>query len=123
MLKRIYDDIGKTQVTRAKLEHVPQWLLDKADQKEHDENWAGAYEVVEEKYVPKKANVITSHTVYKVKVDEDKNMKMKSRICPHGNRDREKVNIRKGSSTAQFNVIRLLLTCFNTAIEKRIRRL
>lgn len=45
---------------------------------------------------------------------------MKARIVPHGNRDDEKDNIRKDSSTAQLFVIRLLLSlvtflCFRLA--------
>lgn len=37
-------------------------------------------------------------------------MRLKSRICTHGNRDRMKDDIRKDSSTAQFNVIRMTLS-------------
>lgn len=34
---------------------------------------------------------------------------MKGRICPHGNRDKKKDKIRKDSTNAQFDVIRILL--------------
>lgn len=44
-----------------------------------------------------------------MKVDEDDNKKIKARICPHGNRDIEKHDIRNDSTNAQFDMIRLLL--------------
>lgn len=34
-------------------------------------------------------------------------MCLKARICPHGNRDKEKNDIRKDSSTNQFDVTRM----------------
>lgn len=37
--------------------------------------------------VPNNANIINSHTIYKVKINEDKPMKLKARIAPHGNED------------------------------------
>lgn len=37
-------------------------------------------------------------------------MRLKARLCPHGNRDKMKHQIRKDSATAQFDVIRLLLS-------------
>lgn len=37
-------------------------------------------------------------------------MKLKARICLHGNRDLQKYYVRKDSSTAHFDVIRLALS-------------
>lgn len=76
----------------------------------HEGSWEGAYVPVREADLPQSANIISSHVVYKVKTEEDKSMRLKARICPHGNRDIEKEDIRKDSATAQFDVIRLMLT-------------
>lgn len=45
--------------------------------------------------------------------------KLKGRLVPHGNRDNERGDIRKDSSTAQFDVIRLLL-CLTTFLGLRL---
>lgn len=49
------------------------------------------------------------HIVYKVKTEEDGTERLRTRICPHGNQDRGKDNVRKDCSTAQCDVIRLML--------------
>lgn len=67
------------------------------------------YEITHEQQVPKNANVISSHVAYKIKIDEDESLKLKDRICPHGNRDKEKDVIRKDSASVQFPIIRLML--------------
>lgn len=109
-LQHIFDKIGNTQVNLQQLEFAPPWILDEAFEEEHDGNWKNAYTTTPEKEVPQDANVITSHVVYKIKTAETGEMKLKARIVPHGNRDKDKEDIRKDSSTAQFNCIRLLLS-------------
>ena len=110
VMSTIYETIGSKQVTARHLDFAPSWVLDEAFRKEHDSSWKGAYKEIPKCQVPRSANVITSHTVYKVKTQEDGSKDMKARIVPHGNRDNEKDNIRKDSSTAQLFVIRLLLS-------------
>ena len=109
-LQQIREVIGNSQVSRGALAFSPPWILQKAYVDEHDTNWANAYEMYQYKDVPTHANIIKSHVVYKVKTDENGKHKMKARIVPHGNRDAEKDHIRKDSATAQFGVIRLLLS-------------
>ena len=59
-----------------------------------------AYQLEQEKYfkhvkpVPRKkalpnANRISSHVVYRIKVEDDQSLKLKARIAPHGNEDSE----------------------------------
>lgn len=109
VMKKISNTIGKNQVNHGRLEFAPSWVVREAFDKEHGSNWANAYEQVDEAEVPTKANVIPSHVVYKVKTSEDGSQVLKARIVPNGNRDSEKDDVRKDSSTAQFDVIRLLL--------------
>lgn len=108
-LETIYEDIKHTQVTRDKLQYAPSWLLDEALRKEYEEKWRDNVAIVEDTEVSRSSNIISSHVVYKLKIDDDDRKKMKARICPHGNRDAEKDDIRSDSTNAQFDMIRLLL--------------
>lgn len=109
VLKEVHAAIGNSQVTLNKLESAPSWITDKSLKEEHAANWEDAYFEVKESTIPEDANVINSHVIYKLKMGETGTMRMKARICPHGNRDDQKDQIRKDSATAQFDVIRLLL--------------
>lgn len=110
ILDEIHDVIGSQQVSGGKIAFAPPWIVEQTFAKEHESNWSDAYETVVEKDVPREANIITSHVVYKVKTDEQGERELKARIVPHGNRDLEKDSIRKDSATAQLCVIRLLLS-------------
>ena len=109
VLQEINHQLG-SQVTRRKLQFAPPWIIDKAFMKEYESNCADAYSGVQKSDIPADANIIASHVVYKVKVDEEGEMKLKARIVPHENRDSEKDDVRKDSATAQLGIIRLLLS-------------
>lgn len=109
-LDTIQETIGSKQVSRSQLGFAPPWLLDESLKSEHDSNWKNAYVEVQDKTVPRDANVISSHVIYKVKTEEDGARRLKARIVPHGNHDSEKEEIRKDSSNAQLFVVRLLLS-------------
>ena len=61
--------------------------------------------------IPRGANIISSHHLFQVKTggEEDK-LRLKCRMVPHGDRDRDKESVRKASAIAQFPVIRLVLS-------------
>jgi len=59
--------------------------------------------------VPGNANVITSHAIYKIKTNDVRTLKMKALIAPHGNRDRERGELKSDSTTCP-PVIRILLS-------------
>jgi Reverse transcriptase (RNA-dependent DNA polymerase) len=71
-------------------------------------NYLKACEPVHLKDIPARSNIISSHHFLRVKL-ESGTYRLKCRMVPHGNRDREKDGIRKDSATAQFCIIRLLL--------------
>jgi hypothetical protein len=52
--------------------------------------------------LPPRSNVISSHHCFSIKKTLDGNIELKSRMVPHGNRDREKSGLRTDSTTAQF---------------------
>lgn len=68
-LRLISDVIGSKQVTASKLDFVPPWILQEALRSEHESNWKDAYTEVSDESVPRSANVISSHVIYKVKTD------------------------------------------------------
>lgn len=65
-------------------------LLDKAMQEEADQNWADAVVAVNYNDVDNKANIIDSHVVCKIKVEEG-SKRMKACLRPHGNRHKFKI--------------------------------
>eukprot|EP00171_Calliarthron_tuberculosum_P007062 IDg7062t1 len=106
-LSKIYEVIGPQTVTQRDMEFAAPWIVEES-YKEEESNWNDVYVVVNERDIPMKSNVITSHVTYKIKVQEDNTLKLKSRICAHGNRDNDKDKVRKDSAAAQFPIIRLL---------------
>lgn len=109
LMKEMRDVIGNSQVTRKKLEFSPEWVIQKVLQAENDNNWKKENKETPEGQVESNSNEKISHVIYKIKVNEDGTLKLKARICPRGNRDELKDEVRKDSATAQFNVIRLIL--------------
>ena len=111
VLRGIKDVIGFEPVTEAKIRFAPRWIVEKAIMSEL-ENYTEkeAYEEVHVKSLPKDANLISSHCFFQIKYDGDEDiLKLKCRLVPHGNRDKDKDEVRKDSNTAQFPVIRALL--------------
>lgn len=108
-LNRLCKVIGKTSVLGRNLESAPHWLFNKAVICEIEDAWKDAFVEIDECLVPANANVISSNIIYKIKIDEKCLKKLKTRLCPHGNRDREKDQIRSDLSNVQFDIIRLIL--------------
>lgn len=110
LLKQFQDVIGKRQVTARGLQITLQWIFDKTVQREHEHNWVHAYGEVTEESVPIDENIISSHTSYSVKEDEDRFRKLKAKLVTHGNHDGMKHVFRKECSNADMIIIRLLLS-------------
>ena len=60
--------------------------------------------------VPKNSSTITSHVIYKVKENDDGSFKMKARIAPHGNKDKEKLMLKTDSSQCPPTGMGILLS-------------
>ena len=58
--------------------------------------------------IPRNANVITSHVIYEVKVNDDGPLKMKARIAPGGNKDKDRNILKTDSAECPPNGIRIL---------------
>jgi Reverse transcriptase (RNA-dependent DNA polymerase) len=109
LLKQIQAAIGDYEVSITQLKCAPTWLLDKAVTTEK-ENYLKACRPIKLLDLPPRSNVISSHHFFSIKKTSDGNLKLKCRMVPHGNRDREKAGLRTDSATAQFAAIRLLLS-------------
>lgn len=112
ILHELRENLGGAPFTERQLQCAPQRLVQKAIGKEKV-NYAEneAYAEVNIKQLPKNANLISSHHFFQIKNDFESNkLKLNCRLVPHGNRDNEKDEVRKDSSTAQFPVIRAMLS-------------
>ena len=111
ILRGIKDVIGLQPVTLSQIQFAPQWIVKKAIQKELENyTYKKAFEEIEISELPRYANLISSHCFFQVKYDGVENIKLKCRLVPHGNRDKQKHLVRKDSCTAQFPIIRTLLS-------------
>ena len=107
-LKRIHERFGGYDRTRNQLSWVPHWVLDKALQTEL-RNYEPVVELICSDSVPPHANVIDSHTLYKVKVKDGGSLQLKARIVPHGNKDLYKELIRSDSEVAEHSSYRTVM--------------
>ena len=60
--------------------------------------------------VPKDSNIITSHVLYKVRANDNGSLKLKARIAPHGNKDRDKAFLKTDSAQCPPTGIGILLS-------------
>lgn len=110
MLNLVHETFGSKQVNRSQWDFAPSWIADEAFTRENDNNWPSAYRTIRECDVPRDANIIKSQVVYKLTTGEDGTRKLKGRLVPHGNRDDEKENLLKDSSSTHLNTARFLFS-------------
>lgn len=60
--------------------------------------------------IPSDANIISSHIVYKSKVEDEESLRLKARIEPHGNKDSQRLEMKSDSSMCSPVGIRVVLT-------------
>lgn len=70
VLRKVYEATSGAQVSRAKMDCAPQWVLGRSINEELTKSWEGAFEEVLESDVYQSTNVISSHIVCKVKCKE-----------------------------------------------------
>ena len=58
--------------------------------------------------IPPGSNIISSHTLYKLKQNDDGSLKLKARIAPHGNKDNMKYFLSKDCTTCPPTELRIL---------------
>jgi hypothetical protein len=110
VLANMKEEIGTATVTRRRLEFAPPWILEQAFEEEMS-NWRDTVQPVRMMRADaRKHNCVRSHALYKIKEDESGSLKLKCRLVPNGNLDREKDIVRKDSASVQFPIIRLILS-------------
>lgn len=66
-LQKILDELSKKiyngTVTINKLEWIPAWIINKALEPENNNNWSDANYEINERKIPRNANVIESHVI------------------------------------------------------------
>lgn len=60
--------------------------------------------------LPKNANVVSSHTVYRIKMEDDDSLLLKARIAPHGNEDSDTDNLKSDCCMYPPLGIRIILS-------------
>ena len=76
--------------------------------KTEEESFMKTFRHVPIQYVPQYGNIISSHTLYKVKRNEDGSLLLKARIAPHGNEDDLKNVLSKDCSTCPLTGLRIV---------------
>lgn len=77
---------------------------------EHEENWKASYVEVKESDLPHDTNIVTPHSIYKVKRNNNVEMRLKGRIMVYRNRYNYKDEIREDFAAAYMVFIRLILS-------------
>lgn len=93
ILKEIMDVFGNKPFMGHQAQGFEQFPIVNAYRKEEDE-FTKNVEVVKRSSVPPGSNIISSHVIYKVKMNDDATLKLKARIAPHGNEDSDKDQMR-----------------------------
>lgn len=123
-LQRVYNRLGSSQFTKREVGEIPRWIFDESHAEEIQKNWVENKKDVPFNQVPHDANIIGSHIIYKVKPDEEdpkEQLKLKSRICAHGNKDDERESLRTDSAVAShfaFGLIYSIAVAFDLMLGK-----
>lgn len=107
VLSKKQDHFGNKTFLRHDAQGFDQFPLVTAFKTE-EETFLRTVKQVAKKDVPAGANIISSHTIYKVKQYDDSSLKLKARIAPHGNEDDLKNELHKDCSTCSPTGLRIL---------------
>lgn len=94
---------------RRSLEHLQSCVIENVLETEHEPKLELHVETIPEKEVGKYENIVCSHVAYVIKTREHVTGAMEACIFPHGNRDRERNNVKNVCTNSQFHVIRVVL--------------
>ena len=97
MLQRYFKTFARKEFMIHQVEGLPLYPEWDAYQEEQQKFMKTVREVSVHK-IPKDSNTITSHVIYKVRQNDDGSLKMNARVAPHGNKHKEKGNLKTDSS-------------------------
>lgn len=111
-LQSYYDQFNSKEFLLHQAQGLPQFVTQNAYSIE-EINFKKIFKEVHFSDIPADANIISSHVLYKVKVNDDNSLMMKARIGPHGNKDRDKHNLKTDFALCPPIGIRVLLSMAN----------
>lgn len=109
VIEEYYQQFGTNEFLIHHAQGLPSFPTQNAYDAEED-SFTKTIRKVHASNVPIGSNVISSHVLYKVKIRDDGSKMMKARIAPHGNRNREKEDIKTDSATCSPVRMRIILS-------------
>lgn len=97
-LKRMFNHFGNKPFLKFQAQGFQQYVISNAYKLE-EEAFSKTVKVIPKSDVPENSNIIKSHTLYKVKINNDASMKLKALIAPHGNKDSMKGQLSSDCTT------------------------
>lgn len=109
LIQTYYKAFGNTEFMLHPAQGLPPFATQNAYDKE-ERSFKKIVKDVPVSRVPKNANIVSSHVLYKVKKCDDNSLTLKARIAVHGNKDRDKHALKTDSATCPPVGIRILLS-------------
>ena len=109
LIKKYFEAFGHAEFMLHQAQGLPPFATRNAYEKE-EKSFKKTVTTVTVSQVPKDANIVTSHVLYKVKKCDDASLTLKARIAVHGNKDRDKDILKTDSATCPPVGIRILLS-------------
>lgn len=111
--KRVLSDMlthfGNRSLLQFQAQGLPKYVTTKAFAEEEEPFKKSVTEIHASK-VPADSNVISSHTIYKIKVGYNGERKLKARIAPHGKEDSLKLHLHYDCSQCAPTGVRLIFS-------------
>lgn len=107
MIDEYYRVFGSNEFMLHHSQGLP-WFATKNTYFEEEESFMKTVRKVHISSVPIGSNVLSSHVLYKVKTLNDGSRKIKARIAPHGNKDRDRNKLKTDSAVCTPVGIRVL---------------
>ena len=117
---RIFDFFGNKPFLRHQAQGFDQAALENAYSAE-ETAFLKTVQPIPRSAVSDDANIIGSHTIYKIKSNDDKSLKIKARIAPHGNEDSMKSEMKSDCCICSPTGVRIVLT-FAALFGWKVRR-
>ena len=108
-LQKYSDRFGGKDFMLHQAQGLPTYITENAYKQEEDNFLTHVTKVHRSKF-PTGANVIGSHTLYKIKTLDDQSGICKASIAPHGNHDSQKEELKKDSASCPPVCFRILLS-------------
>lgn len=75
-----------------------------------EQKYIATVKCVQRRQVLRDSNIVSSHVVYKIRVEDDDSLRLKARISPHGNKDSDTENLWSDFCTCALIGIRTVTT-------------